>query len=58
MNSYTWSYFQKQRISKERKETRMLMLEKLAIIFCYFSLGYFIGRFIEAIVVGHLNFYF
>ena len=58
MNNTTWTSFHKQRIAKERKEARTLLLEKLAIIFCYFSLGYFIGRFIEAIVVGHLNFYY
>ena len=61
MNELTYYDIQKTKKhqeAKEKIERIMLTLEKLAVIFCYFVLGYFIGRAVEAIVVGHLNFYF
>lgn len=61
MTSLTYSDIQrlkKIQEAKEKRQARMLALEKLAVVFCYFALGYFIGRFCEAIVVGHLNFYY
>ena len=58
MTSLSWAKLKGLEARQEKKEAIMLKIEKLAIVFCYFVLGYFIGRFVEAIVVGHLNFYY
>ena len=58
MTSLTWAKLKGLKTREERKEAIMLKIEKLVIVFCYFVLGYFIGRFVEAIMVGHLNFYY
>ncbi|MCJ7804943.1 hypothetical protein MUP35_04415 [Patescibacteria group bacterium] len=50
MNELTYSEIQK---AKKHKKVK-LTLEKMAVIFMWLAIGFFIGRFTEAVIAGHI----
>lgn len=53
-NSITWASLHKSEAKKERKEKIKSMFRFAVIIFMWFSVGFFAGRFFEAVARGSI----